>query len=65
MAETLKGTVVRIVADKGFGFLAGPDGTEYLFHRSAAAFDFDTLAVGCVVTFVPSVGDRKARAPNR
>lgn len=62
MTDTLKGTVVRVVADKGFGFLAGPDGTEYFFHRSAAAIDFDTLTVGNVVTFVPTQGPKGPRA---
>jgi cold shock CspA family protein len=62
MTDTLKGTVVRLLPDKGFGFLAGPDGTEYFFHRSAAPLDFDALSVGCLVTFVPTEGPKGPRA---
>jgi cold shock CspA family protein len=29
------GTIKRIVRDKGFGFVAAPDGNEYFFHQSA------------------------------
>jgi len=28
------GTIKRLT-DKGFGFIAAPDGTEYFFHQSA------------------------------
>jgi len=62
MSETLTGSVVRLIPPKGYGFLAGPDGTEYFFHRSAAALDFDTLRAGDVVTFVPSKGPKGPRA---
>jgi len=61
MTETLAGTVVRLIAEKGFGFLAGPDGTEYFFHRSAAR-EFDRLNAGDVVTFLPSEGPKGPRA---
>jgi cold shock CspA family protein len=49
---TLTGKVVRLLADKGFGFIHGPDGTEYFFHRSAAP-EFDLLKEGAAVIFVP------------
>lgn len=28
------GTVVRVITDKGFGFVRGADNNEYFFHRS-------------------------------
>jgi CspA family cold shock protein len=31
----MKGTVKRLVSDKGFGFVAAEDGNEYFFHQSA------------------------------
>ena len=41
MAATTNGTI-KTLTDKGFGFIAGPDGKEYFFHQSACvsmAFD--------------------------
>jgi CspA family cold shock protein len=31
----MKGTIKRLVKDKGFGFIAGDSGPEYFFHQSA------------------------------
>ena len=31
----MQGTVDRVVADEGFGFIIGPNGEEYVFHRTA------------------------------
>jgi len=44
------GTIKKLVSDRGFGFIAGEDGTEYFFHRSGTA-DFDRLVGGEKVTF--------------
>ena len=42
------GTVKKVVADRGFGFIAADDGKEYFFHRSGldSSVDFDRLATG-------------------
>ena len=32
---SIKGTIKRLVSDKGFGFILADDGTEYFFHNSA------------------------------
>lgn len=55
------GRVVRLVQDKGFGFLAGADGKEYFFHKSAAPA-FGTLSEGDAITFVPGSGPKGPRA---
>jgi CspA family cold shock protein len=44
------GTIKRIVADRGFGFIAGADGTEYFFHRNSVG-NFDSLRGDEAVTF--------------
>ena len=48
----MNGTVSRIVADRGFGFIDGDDGQQFFFHRSALkATDFGDLAPGVRVEF--------------
>lgn len=58
---TTHGTIKRLVQDKGFGFVRGPEGTEYFFHRSECA-DFDHLQDGQKVTFEPGEGPKGPRA---
>ena len=59
---TLTGKVVRLLADKGFGFIQVTDSTtEYFFHRSAAE-DFDRLIVGSSVIFIPTNAPKGPRA---
>ncbi len=47
------GTIKKVVADRGFGFIAADDEKEYFFHRSglSASLDFDRLVGGERVTF--------------
>jgi CspA family cold shock protein len=62
---TMKGTIKRIVSDKGFGFVATPDGNEYFFHQSACAdARFDDLREGQPVTFDAGQGPKGPRAEN-
>jgi len=57
----LTGTVKTIALGKGFGFLAGDDGTEYFFHKSETP-DFEALDRGTAVTFLPGSGPKGPRA---
>ena len=64
MAST-NGTVKRIVADKGFGFVQAADGAEYFFHQSACnGVRFDELREGQAVTFEKGQGPKGPRAEN-
>src|SRR5438132_837411 len=45
MAST-NGTIKRLVHDKGFGFIAASDGSEYFFHQSSCQTPFDELREG-------------------
>lgn len=47
------GTIKRVIADRGFGFIAADDGKEYFFHRGTldTTLDFDRLAGGEKVEF--------------
>ena len=58
-----KGTIKRIVADKGFGFVADESGQEYFFHQSACQ-SFDSLREGQAVTFQTGQGPKGPRAEN-
>jgi CspA family cold shock protein len=64
MAPTT-GTIKRLVRDKGFGFVAGPDGVEYFFHQSACVETrFDDLREGQQVSFDKGQGPKGPRAEN-
>jgi cold shock protein len=47
------GTVKKLVADRGFGFITAEDAKEYFFHRSAldSSLDFDRMTGGERVEF--------------
>jgi CspA family cold shock protein len=62
--NTTDGTIKR-VTDKGFGFIATAEGTEYFFHRSAcASTPFDELREGQSVSFTVGQGPKGPRAEN-
>jgi CspA family cold shock protein len=63
MANTT-GTIKRIT-DKGFGFIAASDGTEYFFHQSAVTSGhYDDLREGQQVSFTVGQGPKGPRAEN-
>jgi CspA family cold shock protein len=56
------GTIKR-KTDKGFGFIAAEDGTEYFFHQSGCVGTrFDDLREGQRVTFTVGQGPKGPRA---
>jgi CspA family cold shock protein len=63
MASTT-GTIKRLT-DKGFGFIATGEGTEYFFHQSACTgTPFDALREGQRVSFTVGQGPKGPRAEN-
>ena len=61
----MNGTIKRLVSDKGFGFVAAQDGTEYFFHQSACtSTPFDSMREGQTVTFERGQGPKGPRAEN-
>ncbi len=53
-----QGTIKKLVAEKGFGFIAG-EGEELFFHRSAVIQgSFDSLRPGQQVEYEVDPGDR-------
>ncbi len=59
-----RGTVKKLIADRGFGFITGDDGKDYFFHRSGVepTLDFDRLAGGERVAFEIEASPRGPRA---
>ena len=46
------GSIVRLVRDRGFGFIRLPDGQEIFFHATGTVgTPFDSLSEGQTVTF--------------
>lgn len=61
----MRGTIKRLVSDKGFGFVQAEDGTEYFFHQSACTdVRFDDLREGQALTFEKGQGPKGPRAEN-
>jgi CspA family cold shock protein len=60
----MDGTIKKVMAEKGFGFIRGKDGVERFFHHSAvkSAGGIDALREGQAVTFEHADGNKGPRA---
>ena len=59
----MKGTIKKLIRDRGFGFITAEDDKEVFFHRSdLAEADFDTLEEGASVEFELESGAKGPRA---
>ena len=59
----MTGIIKTINKDKGYGFIAGENGAEYFFHRSALKnVAFEQLEKGREVTFEDAEGTKGPRA---
>lgn len=48
----MRGTVDRVAPEEGFGFIIGPNGEEYFFHRNALqGVKWDEVGPGVPVLF--------------
>ena len=48
----MQGTVDRVVPDEGFGFIIGPNGEEYFFHRTGLkGAEWEEIGPGSQVNF--------------
>ncbi len=58
------GTIKKVVAERGFGFIAAEDGKEYFFHRDGldSSLNFDRLNGGEPVTFEIETSPKGPRA---
>ena len=61
----MNGIIKRVVPDRGFGFIAGEDGTGYFFHRDELhGLDFANLKLGERITFESQQSPKGPRAGN-
>jgi cold shock CspA family protein len=63
----MNGTIVRLLKDKGFGFIQGSDGNEYFFHVSvclggAHGLTWQEADQGVAVVFEPGKTVKGLRA---
>ena len=58
------GTIKKVVADRGFGFITAADAKEYFFHRNSldSTLSFDRLVGGESVEFEIEQSDKGPRA---
>ncbi len=63
-AKMPKGTIKKVVSERGFGFIAAEDGKEYFFHQSGleGSLDFGRLHGGESVTFEIEQSQKGPRA---
>ena len=60
-----KGTIGRLMRDRGYGFITTEDGKDVFFHRTALQdLEFDSLKEGQSVEFEVEEGSRGPRAVN-
>jgi cold shock CspA family protein len=59
----MKGTIVRIMGDKDFGFIQGEDNKDYFFHRTALQnIEFTQRLTGLSVEFEDTQTSKGLRA---
>ena len=61
----MKGTIKKLVGDRGFGFIVTEEGDEIFFHRTGLVeVEFEALKEGAAVEFDKEQGDKGPRAAN-
>jgi cold shock protein len=57
-----QGTIKKLIADKGFGFIAGERGDIFFHHSAVEGVAMEALAVGQAVTYEEGRGPKGPRA---
>ena len=61
----MKGTIKKIIRERGFGFISAENGKEVFFHSSAlGGTNFETLQEGITVEFTTEEGPKGPKAVN-
>ncbi len=59
-----QGTVKKLIADKGFGFIEGERGDIFFHHSSLEGTSIEALSVGQEVEYEEGSGPKGPRAEN-
>jgi CspA family cold shock protein len=59
-----QGTIKKVVADRGFGFIAGERGELFFHHSAVEGTSIEALRVGQGVTYEEGRGPKGPRAEN-
>ena len=59
-----QGTIKKVVADKGFGFIQGEQGDLFFHHSAVVDGSIESLRVGQAVTYNEGRGPKGPRAEN-
>lgn len=59
-----QGTIKKLVADKGFGFISGERGDLFFHHSALEGTTIETLQVGQTVEYTEGRGPKGPRAEN-
>jgi CspA family cold shock protein len=59
-----QGTIKKLIADKGFGFIEGERGDLFFHHSAVEGGGIEALRVGQAVTYNDGRGPKGPRAEN-
>jgi CspA family cold shock protein len=59
-----QGTIKKLIADKGFGFIEGERGDLFFHHSAVESTTMEALRVGQAVTYDEGRGPKGPRAEN-
>ena len=59
-----QGVIKKLIADKGFGFIAGDNGELFFHHSAVEGVAFETLREGQNVEYTEGRGPKGPRAEN-
>jgi CspA family cold shock protein len=59
-----QGTIKKVLADKGFGFISGEHGELFFHHSALEGTSIETLQVGQAVSYTEGSGPKGPRAEN-
>jgi len=59
-----QGTIKKVLADKGFGFIEGDRGDVFFHHSAVEGTTIESLQIGQPVTYEEGRGPKGPRAEN-
>lgn len=59
-----QGTIKKVIADKGFGFIEGERGDIFFHHSALEGIAIEALQIGQTVTYEEGRGPKGPRAEN-